>query len=46
MTTAASGGNREEPQPDSHWQAGQAELDAEAPMRREVPGLATEGNRR
>ena len=64
MTTAASGGNREEllgqrpagherqqndrwePQPDSPWQAGQAELDAEAPMRREVPGLATEGNRR
>ena len=63
MTTAASGGNREEllgqrpagherqrndrwePQPDSHWQAGQAELDAEALMGHEMPGLATEDSR-
>lgn len=28
----------------SLWQAGQAELDAEALMRREVPGLAAEGS--
>ncbi len=28
----------------SLWQAGQAELDAEALMRHEVPGLAAEGS--